>query len=222
MANDFGFTRDRDEARALRPHLNELPRSVVRPDEYELLDGEWRFAVDLDDVGLSEKWQLGHEYEATALWPGSIEAHMAEAKGIQQRQHDAGQAESASAWTDQVIAWYERDFAVPDTWARERDRLIQVTFGACGYETRVWLNGHLLRTVEGEDVHFGEYTSFSYEVPPEHLQTVNRLTVRIADSLDAEIPRGKQQSTVYKRGGIWYQTYTGAVRSVCATACVRA
>jgi beta-galactosidase/beta-glucuronidase len=32
--------------------------------------------------------------------------------------------------------------------------------------------------------------------------------------MDAESPRGKQESHVYKRGGIWYQTYTGPVRSV--------
>jgi hypothetical protein len=43
---------------------------------------------------------------------------------------------------------------------------------------------------------------------------VNRLTVRVEDSLDADLPRGKQESHVYKRGGIWYQTYTGAVRSI--------
>jgi len=89
-----------------------------------------------------------------------------------------------------------------------------VTFGACGYETRLWLNGYPLRTIEGEEIHYGEYNSFSYELPAEHLQSVNRLTVRIADSMDSEIPRGKQESHVYRRGGIWYQTYTGAVRSV--------
>ena len=60
----------------------------------------------------------------------------------------------------------------------------------------------------------GEYTSFSYELREESLKPVNRLTVRIADTMDAEIPRGKQESHVYKRGGIWYQTYTGAVRSI--------
>ncbi len=32
--------------------------------------------------------------------------------------------------------------------------------------------------------------------------------------MDADIPRGKQESNVYKRGGIWYQTYSGAVRSI--------
>ena len=85
--------------------------------------------------------------------------------------------------------------------------MFQLTFGACGYETRVWLNGQLLTTIEGEAIHYGEYTSFTYELPEEHLcSLVNRLTVRIADTMDAETTRGKQESHVYKRGGIWYQT----------------
>ena len=69
-----------------------------------------------------------------------------------------------------------------------------------------------MSTIEGEQVHIGEYTSFSYEL--ETLRPVNRLTVRVASSMDADIPRGKQESHVYKRGGIWYQTFTGAVRSI--------
>ncbi|HEX8271660.1 MAG TPA: glycoside hydrolase family 2 TIM barrel-domain containing protein [Longimicrobiaceae bacterium] len=206
MSNlEYGFTRDREEAGAVREFLNPLPRSVVRPDEPELLDGEWKFALDLEDRGLAGRWYLGHRYTDTATWPGSIEAHMAAARDAQQH---------TPAWQDSVVAWYEREFTVPEGWCTDVGCLVQVTFGACGYETRVWLNGRPLRTVEGEEVHFGEYTSFSYELPPELLRPVNRITVRIADSMDAEIPRGKQQSHVYKRGGIWYQTYTGAVRSV--------
>lgn len=202
---DFGFVRDKEDVRAVAEHLNPLPRSITRPSEYELLNGEWRFDLDLEDRGLAEKWYLGHDYRRTASWPGSIEAHMAEAKDAQQH---------TPAWQDTVVAWYEREFTVPETWCQEPHCQVQVTFGACGYDTRVWLNGHPLKTIEGEEAHLGEYTSFSYELPPEHLLPSNRLTVRIADSMDAEIPRGKQQSTVYKRGGIWYQTYTGAVRSV--------
>jgi len=206
MANkDFGFTRDKKDAEIVQNQLNPLPRSVNRQNVYELLNGEWRFSLDLEDKGLREHWYLKHDYESTAVWPGSIEAHMAEAKDTQQH---------APQWQDSVVAWYEREFDVPENWCNEPNCLVQITFGACGYETRVWLNGHQLQTIEGEDVHLGEYTSFSYELPPEFLQPINRVTVRIADSMDAEIPRGKQQSHVYKRGGIWYQTYTGAVRSV--------
>ncbi|WP_151088384.1 sugar-binding domain-containing protein [Hymenobacter baengnokdamensis] len=183
---------------------NSLPRAVLRPGTHFLLDGTWRFALDPADIGLTEEWAQGYDYTFTAQWPGSIEAHIAQAHA----------SDNPAGWQDKVVAWYEREFPLPEV-AEDRPRsLIQLTFGACGYETRVWLNGHLLRTIEGEDVHYGEYTSFTYELPEDLLHLVNRLTVRIADTMDAETTRGKQESHVYKRGGIWYQTYTGAVRSV--------
>ena len=184
---------------------NELPRAVLRPNAYQLLDGEWQFAVDLADAGLREQWWLGHGYTQTAHWPGSVEDHLSDAR--EQQQH-------TPAWQDRVVVWYERAFALPERPSHAAPTAFQITFGACGYETRVWLNGRLLRTIEGEDVHYGEYTSFSYELAEGDLLPVNRLTVRIVDTMDAETTRGKQESHVYKRGGIWYQTYTGAVRSV--------
>ena len=202
---NFNSTLIKEEARAAQHFENPLPRAVMRTNFYHLLDGEWQFALDLDDRGLREGWCLGHVYERTALWPGSIEAHMVEAKERQQ---------FTPPWQDKVVAWYEREFTLPDRSGLSPQSMFQITFGACGYETRVWLNGRLLHTIEGEEVHYGEYTSFSYELPEDNLRQVNRLTVRIADTLDAEIPRGKQESHVYKRGGIWYHTYTGAVRSV--------
>jgi hypothetical protein len=201
---EFGLTRDQDEAQAVARHLHPLPRSVVRPNATVLLDGTWRFDLDPTDVGLAEQWYLAHTFRETVEWPSTVEAHLATA---QHQQH-------TSLASGQVIAWYEREFALPDTWMQLHDQTIQLTFGACGYETQVWLNGHPLRTIEGELIHRGEYTSFSYELPSEQLLARNRLTVRIADSLDAEIPRGKQESRVYKRGGIWYQTISGAVRSL--------
>ena len=187
-----------------QPATNPLPRAVLRFSNHLLLDGEWHFAQDVDDVGLREGWQLGHAYQHRASWPGSVESHLAAARGQQ----------DGAAWQDKVVVWYERDFKLPERGEPEHQSMLQLTFGACGYETRVWLNGHLLSTIEGEDVHYGEYTSFSYELPDELLHLGNRLTVRVADTMDAETPRGKQESHVYKRGGIWYQTYTGAVRSV--------
>lgn len=182
---------------------NSLPRAVLRPGAHLLLDGTWRFAIDLEDIGLTEEWAEGYDYHHSAQWPGSIEEHMAAA-------HTGGSA----AWQDKIVAWYEREFKRPEAADNQSRTLFQLTFGACGYETRVWLNGHLLTTIEGESVHYGEYTSFTYELPEEHLQLNNRLTVRIADTMDAETTRGKQESHVYKRGGIWYQTHSGAVRSV--------
>lgn len=185
--------------------INELPRAVSRPNTYLLLDGEWHFSHDPEDKGLREAWYLGHKYEYTAHWPGSVEKHLIEAKGLQP---------DTPAWQDKVVVWYEREFVLPKREEPLYCCLFQLTFGACGYETTVWLNGHLLKTIEGEEVHYGEYTSFTYELEEGMVSPVNRLTVRIADTMDAEIPRGKQESHIYKRGGIWYQTYSGAVRSV--------
>lgn len=186
---------------------NPLPRSISRPNSYQLLDGEFKFSLDPADLGLREAWYLGHKYEHTANWPGSVEQHMAEAKGLLKQ--------TGPAWHDKVIAWYEREFTRPEEQLEKNEKnMFQITFGACGYETRVWLNGRLLENIEGEEVHYGEYTSFSFEINEEHLLPVNWLTVRISHSMDAEVPRGKQESHVYKRGGIWYQTFSGAVRSV--------
>ena len=187
--------------------INPVPRSIVRRTAFELLDGEWRFELDADNSGLREKWYIRHDYTENALFPGSIESHLAASR-------EAEIAHSLYSHNDEVIAWYEREFSVPADWSNEADKITQLTFGACGYETRVWLNGILLKTIEREDIHYGEYSSFSYELPLENLLPVNRLTIRVADTIDPQIPRGKQASRVYKRGGIWYQTISGAVRSV--------
>jgi hypothetical protein len=202
--SNFGFSNSREESTAVEDISNILPRAVMRLYSPLLLDGEWKFSPDPEDRGLTEKWQLTHEYTFTAEWPGTVEVHMVNAKYQQ----------PANAVPDKVIAWYEREFSIPPDPEQIPKSMLQLTFGACGYETQVWLNGLPLRTIEGEEIHRGEYTSFSFELTNEMLKPNNRLTVRIADNMDADIPRGKQESHVYKQGGIWYHSYSGAVRSI--------
>jgi beta-galactosidase/beta-glucuronidase len=190
---------------AYEEESNPLPRSVVRPNTFVLLDGSWDFALDPNNKGIEEQWHLGHEYHQKAHWPGSIESFMGK------------DVRTPRIWNNEIVVWYERTFTLPEQGtpaAPGPGRLLQLTFGACGYETRVWLNGMPLKTIEGADIHIGEYTSFSFELPEELLKPENRLTVRIADTMDADTTRGKQESHVYKRGGIWYQTSSGATRSV--------
>lgn len=178
-----------------------LPRAVMRSNSYTLLDGEWSFSFDPEDKGISDNWPLQHTYTESANWPASVEEQLS-------------RREPASRfWQDKVIAWYERSFDLPADYGQPRNQL-QLTFGACGYETRAWLNGVALKTIEGDEIHTGQYTSFSYELDESILTGRNRLTVRVESTMDADTPRGKQESSVYKRGGIWYQTYSGAVRSI--------
>jgi beta-galactosidase/beta-glucuronidase len=199
---NYGLSKSEQEEETAGFSIDALPRAVLRRNAYILLDGEWHFALDLQDVGLQENWHLGHHYEEFAHWPGSVEDRM-KSLNVADPQRP-----------DQVVVWYEREFPLPVQENHSSKSMIQLTFGACGYETRIWLNGCPLKTIEDELVHQGEYTSFSYELDSTILQASNRLTVRIADTLNADIPRGKQESHIYKRGGIWYQTYSGPVRSI--------
>ena len=199
---NYGLSKSREESDPADIPIDALPRAVLRRGAHLVLDGDWNFAFDPENRGLRELWYLGHSYPEKAPWPGSVEDHMKSGMG------------PVPEKLDQVIAWYEREFPLPQPENRLPKSMLQLTFGACGYETRVWLNGFPLVTVEGESVHFGEYTSFSYELEQTILRPVNRLTVRIADSMEPDIPRGKQASHIYKRGGIWYQTYSGPVRSI--------
>jgi beta-galactosidase/beta-glucuronidase len=207
MTNSIEEPKKQNLSNVVADKINPLPRSIVRRTAFELLDGEWRFALDTENRGLNEYWFAHYDYTETAIFPGSIESHLAAAKYVKEKQ-------DLYTDSDEAIAWYERDFSVPEDWLNAADKLTQLTFGACGYETRVWLNGIALKTIEGEEVHIGEYNSFSYELPSVLLKPVNRLTIRVVDTIDADIPRGKQASRVYRQGGIWYQTISGAVRSV--------
>lgn len=200
---NYGLSKAREEKSDEEVFLNPIPRSVLRPNAFIILDGEWRFSEDPDEIGLRDEWYNGHEYTDVAAWPGAIETHITKVHG----------AAADRAWRDKIVVWYERDFPLPDS-ENADNKMLQLTFGACGYETRVWLNGFPLKTIDGHEVHFGAYTSFSYELDADMLRPFNRLTVRIADTMNPDTPRGKQESHVYKRGGIWYQTYSGAVRSV--------
>ncbi len=199
---NYSLTKSREESFSDEDALNPLPRAVIRPNSFVLLDGAWKFALDPTDRGMSESWYVAHQYNDNAHWPGSVETHMASLD-----------PDKKQTWHEKVIVWYEREFPMPERHDKQNTQL-QLTFGACGYETRAWLNGFPLKTIEGEDMHIGEYTSFSFELDDAILQENNRLTVRIASTMDADTTRGKQESSVYKRGGIWYQTYTGAVRSI--------
>jgi beta-galactosidase/beta-glucuronidase len=201
---NFASTEIKEESSVQKKHSHALPRTVLRSNKFLLLDGEWNFAVDNNDEGLVQGWHLHHQFMHKAMWPGSVEEHISKA-------HDRG---NGSMWRDKVVVWYERTYEQHRAPIDLAHLMYQLTFGACGYETRVWLNGIPLKTIEGEEIHFGEYTSFTYEISDAQLLPVNRLTVRIADTMDSDLTRGKQESHVYKRGGIWYQTYTGAVRSV--------
>src|SRR5213082_3208400 len=112
---NFSSTQVVEEGSPYAPPVeNPLPRAVRRRNFFELLDGEWRFDLDLEDRGIRERWAVQHDFPDTAVWPGSVEAHMAHGKAEQTDHQNEQAAAATQPWQDKVIAWYEREFIVPD------------------------------------------------------------------------------------------------------------
>ncbi len=51
-SKDFGLTPDAGDVRLVQEDLNPLPRSVRRRTPFELLAGDWRFALFVEDGGV--------------------------------------------------------------------------------------------------------------------------------------------------------------------------
>jgi hypothetical protein len=124
MTNDTAdHAFDQRDTNIIERPFNPLPRSVVRRTPYELLDGEWRFALDPEDRGLRDGWHLKRDYTLTAQFPGAIEAQLAKAKVATLELHD-----SAPDRQEKIVAWYERKFTLSADWSSTPDRLTQLTF----------------------------------------------------------------------------------------------
>src|ERR1700712_661343 len=94
------------------------PRPQLQRDDWESLNGPWRFAFDD-----SASWRLPQDVEG---WPLSIEVPFppeCEASGIA----DTG---------FHSALWYQRDFVCDANGGR-----VLLRFGAVDFAARVWVNG---------------------------------------------------------------------------------
>lgn len=164
----------------------EYPRPQFVRTDWLNLNGEWRFAYDDADVGLTEHWYLEHDFDRRIVVPFAYQTRLS---GIGETDfHD--------------VVWYERDFELPDRWAGQR---ILLHFGAVDYTAHVWVNGVFVC------VHQGGHVPFHADITHALQAGGNRVTVRAHDvTTDLEQPRGKQfweresASIFYTRTtGIW-------------------
>jgi beta-galactosidase/beta-glucuronidase len=170
-----------------RPEVDaEYPRPQFRRDRWIDLCGDWRFAHDDADEGLSQRWPLSEEpFTRTIRVPFPPESKLS---GI----HEPG---------FHPVVWYRREFSLDGP---DRQGRLMLHFGAVDYKASVWVNGSLVC------VHEGGHTPFSAEISP-YLVAGERqvITVRAEDDPhDLQQPRGKQYWEE-KPGYIWYHRTTG-------------
>ena len=174
------------EERTMTIPRPEYPRPILCRSDWKNLNGQWEFDFDPDDRGLTEKWYQDHEYRKTILVPFTVES---EASGL----HDTSPPD---------VIWYAREFEHPG-WSSEK---VLINFGACDYETRVFINGQEV----GQ--HRGGYSPFSFDITHALGPGTNKVTVRVQDSNSWMQPRGKQEGTT--RWPIDYDSVTGIWQTV--------
>jgi len=167
----------------------EYPRPQMERKLWLNLNGQWDFAYDDHNVGIDEKWYLGHTYTSTIIVPFTYQSEMSTINN--QEFHD--------------IVWYQKQFDLSEEMIQKR---IILNFGAVDYSASVWVNGILVAT------HEGGHVPFHVEITREIKEKDNVVVIRALDeSFDLELPRGKQYWKSHS-DGIFYTRTTGIWQTV--------
>lgn len=97
---------------------------------------------------------------------------------------------------------YTRTFCLPDDFIKDN---IMLHFGAVDQIAEVYIND----TFVGK--HVGGYLPFNFDITAFLKTDENTITVVVTDTLDNELPYGKQRK---KRGGMWYTPISGIWQTV--------
>lgn len=174
----------------------EYPRPQFARSLWFNLNGEWEFAFDDADQGLSSGWQDGRELPLRIVVPFAYQT-------VLSRINDKAVHE---------IVWYAKSFEIP---AEFRLHDLLLNFGAVDYSSTVWINGIEVGHNRGGHI------PFQFDIAPYVRAGENRLTVRVEDLQDPEQPRGKQSYTglpesidYYCTTGIWQTVWLEPVPAI--------
>jgi beta-galactosidase/beta-glucuronidase len=169
------------------------PRPQLVRDQWASLDGQWEFAYDDADRGLSERWAE----RADVSFPLKVEVPFVP----ESRASGIGEAGF------HPIVWYRRSISA-DALVPGRRHILH--FGAIDYTANVWIDGRLVATHSGGQVAFSVDVTDSFEPDLD----IHFLVVRARDDVDdPEVPRGKQDWQLEPHS-VWYRRSTGIWRSV--------
>lgn len=174
----------------------EYPRPQFVRSLWFNLNGEWEFAFDDANEGLTQNWHDGRPFSMRIVVPFAYQTPLS---GINDKSiHE--------------IVWYARSFELPEQFY-SRDLLLN--FGAVDYSSTIWVNGQEVGHNRGGHV------PFQFDISPYVKTGVNRLTLRVEDRQDPQQPRGKQSHTglpeaidYFCTTGIWQTVWLEPVPSI--------
>jgi len=137
-------------------------------------------------VSLSGEWELYSESKKGESFLGNIKVPFPPESRLSGIGRELGKGEKYV---------YKRGFDV-----KEQGKRILLHFGAVDQIAEVYINGK--KTGE----HTGGYLPFTLDITESVNIGENSITVKVTDTLDTDIPYGKQRK---KRGGMWYTPISG-------------
>lgn len=129
------------------------------------LDGEWQFALDPEDIGVSQQWHVTNFTEAIQL-PGTTDAA---SKGIPNDLQPAITKPQILHLTRKNsyigAAWYKKEVAIPENW---KGKEIILTLERVIWETSVWVDEKEIKEKEESLIAPHYFNLSSYLSPGKH------------------------------------------------------
>lgn len=168
--------------------VGDHPRPQLYRQSYASLNGTWDFCFDEKNEGERRGFHKGFEREYEIVVPYTYEC---KASGI-------GREEPVEN------VWYKRKFSLEKG---QRGGRVLLHFDGVDYRCKAWVNGQFVGS------HEGGYARFSFDVTNVVRTGENLLVVKAEDSMDLEIPRGKQRFRP-QSDYCWYVQTTGIWKDV--------
>lgn len=137
---------------------------------YELLNGEWDFCFDNEDVGLKEayynnsKWGNNHTINVPYCY--------------QSKNSSIGISDSCK------VVWYKKLWNLPSNWNNNKNRVL-FHIEASDYKTTVFINGSAVGT------HEGGHTPFAFDITDFLKEKNNLIAIRVEDESSQRFILGK-------------------------------
>lgn len=169
---------------------NTHPNPQIVREDFILLDGEWDFCFDKENIGIKRSYfDMNNFGEIKTINVPYVYQSPRSYIGIKE---------------EAEIVWYKRKINIPRTFKNKR---IIFHIEASDYETNVFVNGMHVGT------HFGGHMPFNFDITDYTNIAANIIAIRVKDETNARYPLGKQSNT-NKNFGCWYTRTTGIWQSV--------